>query len=78
MRVWKQLAFGIGLIAIGTVAALRFVPGADAMLLNAGMPERLVAGVAPEKAATGKPGARGQGGQQKRGGQATLVTTKSV
>lgn len=78
MRVWKQLAVGIGLIAAGTVAAVRFVPGADAMLLNAGMPETLVAAVAPEKAATGGQGAGGQGGNPQRGGQPTLVTTQAV
>lgn len=78
MRVWKQVAIGVALIAAGTVAAVRFVPGADAMLLNAGMPQTLVAAVAPQKAATGGQGAGGQGGTAARGGQPVLVTTKAV
>lgn len=78
MRVWKQLILGVGLIAAGTLAAARFVPGADAMLLSAGMPETLVAAVAPEKAASGRQGAGGQGGNAARGGQTVLVTTAAV
>ena len=77
MRVWKQLLIGLGVIAAGVLLWGRFVPGANGMLEAAGLPEGLVAAIAPAgdgKAEGGKEG----GGRRGFGGGPTLVATRPV
>jgi RND family efflux transporter MFP subunit len=90
MKVWKQLVLAIAVLAGGAAAAARFVPGADQVLVNAGMPKGLVSAVAPKVDGQKRPGTAPQGGQgqqqqgqaapgqaqggNRRGGGAVLVT----
>lgn len=75
MRLWKQLLVGSVLVAAGVVLWGRFSPGAGDILEAAGLPESMVAVLAPasESAADGE-------GQGRRGafGGPTLVATKPV
>jgi RND family efflux transporter MFP subunit len=92
MRVWKQLILVAGVLVAGAAVAARFVPGADAMLTNAGVPQGLVAALAPSgegagqsmaatppqggQRTTGQPS--GQGGAGGRGPQQVLVSAAPV
>ena len=86
MRVWTQVIAGVIVLAGGAAMAARFVPGADAALVNAGVPASLVSAVSGngggEKAATagapqGQGAASGQGGNR-RGGGPIVVTLAPV
>ena len=90
MRVWSQVVVAVGVLFVGAAGAARFVPGADAALMNAGVPATLVSAVSgkPEGGAAGgelkarpqgQPAAgqgAGQGGNR-RGGP-IMVTTAPV
>jgi RND family efflux transporter MFP subunit len=94
MRVWKQLVLGAFFLAASAATAARFVPGADALLVNAGVPQGIVAVLAPSEgsgqsiAATPPPGqgAQRQASQRQggpaggsgRGAQQVLVTAAPV
>jgi RND family efflux transporter MFP subunit len=82
MRVWKQLLISLGVIAAGVLLWGRFVPGANGMLEAAGLPDTVVAAIAPasEDKADGGSQANGQGGGRRGGfgGGPTLVATKPV
>ncbi|WP_047455632.1 efflux RND transporter periplasmic adaptor subunit [Rhizobium rhizogenes] len=72
MTAWKQLFLSFLLLVAGIAAVVAFVPGAAGLLRGAGVPEAVVATVAPgavEKAASG--GAR-------RSADAPLVVTEAV
>ena len=60
MRVWKQLLIGTVVVAAGVVLWGRFAPGAGDILKAAGLPEGMVAMLAPEQ---GKAESEGQGRQ---------------
>lgn len=75
MRVWTQAIVGIAVLACGAAAATRYVPGADAALVKAGVPQSLVAAVARGKPAGGQRPA--QGGAARRGGP-VMVTSAPV
>lgn len=66
MRLWKQLLISFAVLVAGVLLLGRFVPGAGDMLKAAGLPEQVVAAIAPDQAATqdgGRSGGRrGQGG----------------
>lgn len=78
MRVWKQLLISIGVIVVGVLLWGRFVPGANAMLVAAGLPGTLVAAIAP--AGEGEAAGGGEGGARRGafGGGPVLVSTKPV
>ena len=78
MRVWKQLLISLGVISAGVLLWGRFVPGANDMLAAAGLPDTLVAAIAP--AGDGKPagGNEGEGRRGGFGGGPALVATKPV
>ena len=91
MKVWKQLALGVVILAASAVVSARFFPGADQVLLNIGMPQAAVSALAPVRegqalaatppnAGEGKAGQgqAAQGGQPRKGPAAVLVTTAPV
>ncbi|WP_454286577.1 efflux RND transporter periplasmic adaptor subunit [Rhizobium arsenicireducens] len=86
MAFWKQLTLSFLAVAAGILLWVWFVPGADGVLRRIGMPEGVVALVAPagqEGATPGEPGqATGQGqanGNRRAGaGAATLVVVQPV
>ena len=82
MKVWKQLVLGVAALAGSTAVAVRFVPGADKVFLNAGLPQGLISMLAPAAdgeamAATAPHGQAAQGGAR-RGSATVLVTTAPV
>ncbi|MDX3925123.1 MAG: efflux RND transporter periplasmic adaptor subunit [Shinella sp.] len=76
MRLWKQLLISLAVIAVGVLLWGRLVPGANGMLQAAGLPEQLVAAIAPGNDASSEGGAQPQRGPF--GGGPTLVATKTV
>ncbi len=84
MKVWKQIVLGVAVLAVSAGIAVRFVPGADRVLLNAGLPQGLISILAPAidseaMAATPPQGGQGQAAQGgARRGAAVLVTTAPV
>ncbi len=82
MRLWKQLLICLVILVAGLGVWAHFVPGADAMLAKAGVPQTLIALVA-KPAGEAKGGGQGQGSGQGRrnqggGGGAPLVVTQPV
>ncbi len=83
MRLWKQLLICVVILVAGLGVWAHFVPGADAMLAKAGVPQTLIALVA-KPAGEAKEGGQGQGSGQGRrnqgggGGGAPLVVTQPV
>ncbi len=82
MRLWKQLLICLVILVAGLGVWAHFVPGADAMLAKAGVPQTLIALVA-KPAGEAKEGGQGQGSGQGRrnqggGGGAPLVVTQPV
>jgi RND family efflux transporter MFP subunit len=83
MRVWKQLLISLGVVAAGVLLWGRFVPGANDMLKAAGLPNTLVAAIAPVSGGQGEGNGQGngQGGGRRGGGFGggpALVDTKPV
>ncbi|WP_337184330.1 efflux RND transporter periplasmic adaptor subunit [Shinella sp.] len=77
MRVWKQLLISLGVILAGVLLWGRFAPGANDMLEAAGLPDTLVAAIAPAGKSEADGGSEGDGNRA-FGGGATLVATKPV
>lgn len=83
MRLWKQLLICVVILVAGLGVWVHFVPGADAMLAKAGVPQKVIALVA-KPAGEAKEGGQGQGSGQGRrnqgggGGGAPLVVTQPV
>ncbi|KQS97917.1 MULTISPECIES: efflux RND transporter periplasmic adaptor subunit [unclassified Rhizobium] len=82
MRLWKQLLICLVILVAALGVWVHFVPGADAMLAKAGVPQQVIALVA-KPAGEAKDGGQGQGSGQGRrnqggGGGATLVVTQPV
>jgi multidrug efflux pump subunit AcrA (membrane-fusion protein) len=90
MRAWKQLVLVAGVLVAGAAVAARVVPGAEAILTNAGVPEGVVAVLAPSgsagesiaatppaagQRATGQTGAQGGGS---RSPQQVLVSVAPI
>ena len=61
MRVWKQLLLGVGVLTAGVLLWGRFVPGANGVLEAAGLPETVVAAIAPAGESNGQAGGEGGG-----------------
>lgn len=78
MRVWKQLLIGLGVISAGVLLWGRFVPGANDMLAAAGLPDTLVAAIAPAGDGEAAGGNEGEGRRGGFGGGPALVATKPV
>ncbi|MBD9372863.1 efflux RND transporter periplasmic adaptor subunit [Rhizobium sp. ARZ01] len=80
MRLWKQIVVSLAVVGAGVLVWGRLAPGAGDTLKAAGLPDGLVAWVAPSGAADGgKAGKGGQGnGQRGSFGGPTLVVTKPV
>ncbi len=79
MRVWTQAIAGFAVLACGAAAATRYMPGADAALVKAGVPQAFVAIVAGEKPAAGAAGGQGAQRQQQGGrGGPIMVTSTPV
>jgi RND family efflux transporter MFP subunit len=87
MRLWKQLLICLVILVVGVGVWVHFVPGADAMLAKAGVPQQVIAIVAkPADAAKdgggqgqGKEQAQGQGqGRRNQGGGPPIVVTQPV
>ncbi|MFP5078208.1 efflux RND transporter periplasmic adaptor subunit [Rhizobium sp. YIM 134829] len=81
MRIWTQLAVGVVVLAAGGAAFIHFVPAAGPKLVAAGVPQNLVAMLAPSEAEKSD-GARG-GGERRgqnpgRGNQTPLVVTEAA
>ncbi|MCF3640975.1 efflux RND transporter periplasmic adaptor subunit [Rhizobium sp. TRM95111] len=74
MRLWKQLIIGLVAAAAGVLLWGRFVPGAGDMLKAAGLPEQLVAAIAPQ----GATGGEGRGRPRGTFGGPSLVVTRPV
>ena len=72
MRVWKQLLIGTVVVAAGVVLWGRFAPGADDILKAAGLPEGMVAMIAP---AGGETEGDAQGRRGAFGGPTLVATT---
>ena len=65
MKVWKQLSISAAILLAGTVLAVRFVPGTDAMLVSAGVPQTMVAALGAgsgDEPGAGADARQGQGG----------------
>lgn len=66
MRLWKQLLISLAVLVAGVLLLGRFVPGAGDMLKAAGLPENVIAAIAPQQTLTQDRarggGRRGQGG----------------
>lgn len=84
MRLWKQLLICLVILVAGFGVWAHFVPGADAMLARAGVPQQVIALVA-KPAGEARDGGQGQGqgsGQGRRnqggGGGAPIVVTQPV
>lgn len=75
MRVWKQLLISLAVITAGVFLWGRFVPGANDMLKAAGLPEQLVAAIAPTHADAEE---EQEGGQRGAFDGPSLVVTKPV
>ena len=78
MRLWKQFVVSLAVVCAGVLVWGRLAPGAGDTLKGAGLPDGLVAAIAP---AAGDAGAKqsGQGRRQSGGfGGPTLVVTKPV
>ena len=72
MAFWKQLSLSFLVIVAGVLAWLWFVPGADGVLRRIGLPENVIALVAPAAEETGDAAANGparQGTGQGQGAQ---------
>ena len=78
MRVWKQLLISLGVVSAGVLLWGRFVPGANDMLKAAGLPQTLVAAIAPAQEAEAEGNRQGGGRRGAFGGGPTLVATKPV
>lgn len=84
MAFWKQIVLSIIVIAAGFAGWIFFVPGSADTLRNAGVPESLVAKLAPAMktadAGGSEQGQGGQGGGRNGGGRngAVLVVTQAV
>lgn len=80
MRLWKQFLVSLAVVGAGLLVWGRLAPGAGDALKAAGLPENLIALVAPSSADdSGKAGKGGQGNAQRGGfGGPTLVVTKPV
>ncbi|SIQ19910.1 RND family efflux transporter, MFP subunit [Rhizobium sp. RU20A] len=76
MRLWQQVVVSVVVIGAGVVAWGRMAPGAGDVLRGAGLPEGIVAVIAPAPA-TGPEG-QAQSGNRQRGGGPTLVVTRPV
>lgn len=78
MRLWKQFVVSLAVVCAGVLVWGRLAPGAGDTLKGAGLPDGLVAAIAP---ATGDAGTKpnGQGRRQSGGfGGPALVVTKPV
>ncbi|NLS04725.1 efflux RND transporter periplasmic adaptor subunit [Rhizobium sp. P32RR-XVIII] len=84
MAFWKQIVLSIIVIAAGFAGWIFFVPGSADTLRNAGVPESLVAKLAPamktSDAGGSEQGQGGQGGGRNGGGRngGVLVVTQAV
>ncbi|EJK82230.1 efflux RND transporter periplasmic adaptor subunit [Rhizobium sp. AP16] len=75
MTAWKQLSLSFLLLAAGIVAVVAFVPGTAGLLRAVGVPEAVVATVAPGK---GTKGEKAANGGARRGVDTPLVVTEAV
>ncbi|NRP86056.1 Multidrug resistance protein MdtA [Ensifer adhaerens] len=78
MTAWKQLSLCFFLLVAGLAVAVAFVPGAAGLLRGAGVPEAVVAVVAPGKSDTGEKQASSANGGARRGQNVPLVVTEPV
>lgn len=78
MTAWKQLSLCFFLLVAGLAAAVAFVPGAAGLLQGAGVPEAVVAVVAPGKSDNGEKQASAANGGARRGQNVPLVVTEPV
>lgn len=78
MTAWKQLSLSFLLLAAGIAAVLAFVPSAAGLLQKVGVPETIVAWIAPrDGAADGKAETKASSGGR-RGQNIPLVVTEPV
>jgi RND family efflux transporter MFP subunit len=78
MTAWKQLSLSFFLLAAGIVAVVAFVPSAAGLLQKVGVPETIVAWIAPrDGAADGKAETKASSGGR-RGQNIPLVVTEPV
>lgn len=83
MRLWKQVIVSVAVVAAGILVWGRLAPGVGETLKAAGLPDGLVAWIAPSGADDGKVGQGGNRAQGNRGagggfGGPILVATKPV
>ena len=79
MRLWKQFVVSLAVVCAGVLVWGRLAPGAGDTLKGAGLPDGLVALVAPGAADGAKAGPNGQGRRQSGGfGGPMLVVTRPV
>ncbi|APO75358.1 RND family efflux transporter protein [Rhizobium etli 8C-3] len=82
MAFWKQFVLSLIVIAAGFAGWIFLVPGAADVLRNAGVPQNLVARVAPPVKPGGDASGQGEGSQGGRNGggrnSAVLVVTQAV
>ncbi len=92
MRIWKQAISIVIILVAGVALSIRFIPQADAFAAKAGVPQNIVAAIAPSSAAPENTQAQGQGqaktgdpgqgkgqGRQRGGNRATpLVVVSQV
>ena len=80
MRLWKQILVSLAVVGAGVLVWGRLAPEAGSTLKAAGLPDRLVAWVAPSGDSSGGKAGKGAQGNGQRGGFGgpTLVVTKPV
>ncbi len=76
MRLWQQVVVSVVVIGAGVAVWGRMSPGAAGTLRAAGLPDTVVAVLAPAQPAT--EAGQAQSGNQRRGGGAALVVTRPV
>lgn len=78
MTAWKQLSLSFLLLAAGLAVAVAFVPGAAGLLRGAGVPETIVAMIAPKAGDKGAGAAGAAISGARRGQNVPLVVTEPV
>ena len=78
MTAWKQLSLCFFLLVAGLAAVVAFVPGAAGLLRGAGVPEAVVATIAPGKGDSGEKQDNAANGGERRRQNVPLVVTEPV
>jgi len=78
MTAWKQFSLSFFLLAVGIAAVVAFVPGAAGLLRGAGVPEAVVAILAPGRGDSGGKQDVAANSAARRGQNVPLVVTKPV